>query len=85
MDDDAIASLAAAGLHGIEVDHPDHETADRERLRAVARELGLVPTGSSDDHGELTGHRLGCETTAVEAYESLIARASGVPLLLRRS
>lgn len=81
--DEAVASLAAAGLHGIEVDHPDHGSADRERLRGLARELGLVPTGSSDDHGSLTGHRLGCETTAADAYESLVAQAHGAAVLRR--
>lgn len=76
-DDELVASLAAAGLHGIEVDHPDQDAADRERLREVADDRGLVVTGSSDDHGALTGHRLGCETTAAEAYEHLLAAARG--------
>lgn len=77
LGDDVLARLAEEGLDGIEVDHPDHDPADRARLRGVAGELGLVPTGCSDDHGALTGHRLGCETTAVRAYEVLVARASG--------
>src|SRR5215211_519408 len=34
--DDLIAELAEAGLHGIEVDHPDHEPAAREHLRRLA-------------------------------------------------
>ncbi|MQA88432.1 MAG: PHP domain-containing protein [Streptosporangiales bacterium] len=80
LGDDVLARLAEAGLDGVEVDHPDHEPADRTRLRGLARELGLVPTGCSDDHGALTGHRLGCDTTAVQAYEVLVARADGAPL-----
>ena len=75
--DDTVAELAAAGLAGLEVDHPDHDPATRERLRALARDLGLLTTGSSDDHGALTGRRLGCETTAPEAWEALRERASG--------
>ncbi|MCK2214926.1 PHP domain-containing protein [Actinomadura sp. ATCC 31491] len=72
-----IAELAAAGLFGVEADHLDHDEAARARLRVLAGELGLAVTGSSDDHGELTGHRLGCETTAPEVYERLVAEATG--------
>ena len=36
----------------------------RERLRAIARNLDLVVTGSSDHHGTgKTDHDLGCNTT----------------------
>lgn len=72
-----IESLASAGLAGIEVDHPDHPPATRAALRIVADRLGLLATGSSDDHGSLTGHRLGCCTTAVEVWEALRDRATG--------
>ena len=50
--DEAIAALAGAGLAGLEVDHPDHDQAERARLRVLAAGLGLVTTGGSDDHGE---------------------------------
>ncbi|MFD0683145.1 PHP domain-containing protein [Actinomadura fibrosa] len=69
--DAVVEELAAAGLAGVEVDHPDHAAADRARLRDVAAALRLVPTGSSDDHGALTGDRLGAETTAPDAYAAL--------------
>jgi predicted metal-dependent phosphoesterase TrpH len=75
MPDDAIRRLAAAGLAGLEVDHPDHDPPQRARLRALAASLGLVTTGGSDDHGGLTGYRIGAELTAAEAYEQLMARA----------
>lgn len=75
--DDQIRQLAGAGLTGVEVWHPDHDDAERMRLTALADELGLVATGSSDDHGQLTGHRIGCETTPVAAYERLAEQASG--------
>ncbi len=75
--DDVIVALARAGLAGIEVDHPDHTPDQRAHLRRVAHDLDLVVTGSSDDHGEITGHRLGCETTDPAAYERLVAAATG--------
>jgi 3',5'-nucleoside bisphosphate phosphatase len=75
--DEEIAGLAAVGLAGVEVFHPDHDEAERSSLLALTNDLGLVATGGSDDHGTLTGHRIGCETTPARAYQSLIARASG--------
>ena len=75
--DDQIAALAAAGLAGIEVFHPDQSQAQRAALLGLARDLGLVATGGSDDHGSLTGHRIGGETTAAGAYETLLAPATG--------
>ena len=79
ISDEQIARLAAAGLAGLEVDHPDHAEAERARLRALARDLALVATGGSDDHGALTGHRIGCETTGAHAYHALTARAGRLP------
>lgn len=71
-----IAELAAAGLAGIEVDHPDHAPADRAVLRHLAGELGLVVTGSSDHHGAgKVGHDLGCNLTAPAELERLLAVA----------
>ncbi|GAA5156546.1 PHP domain-containing protein [Nocardioides marinquilinus] len=73
-----LAVLAAAGLTGVEVDHREHERPDvRDELRALARDLDLVVTGSSDHHG--TGkvdHDLGCHTTDPEQYERLLAAAA---------
>jgi 3',5'-nucleoside bisphosphate phosphatase len=76
--DKAVARLAAAGLAGLEVAHPDHDDAERIRLAALAATLGLVSSGGSDDHGSLTGHRLGCETIAPGEYERLVSRAAGL-------
>jgi predicted metal-dependent phosphoesterase TrpH len=81
MPDEEIARLAAAGLAGVEVFHPHQSDTERSSLLALVTDLGLVATGGSDDHGSLTGHRLGCETTAGDAYESLMSQASGdIPL-----
>jgi hypothetical protein len=75
--DEVIARLAGHGLAGVEVWHPDHDFPERTRLRALADELGLVASGGSDDHGTLTGHRIGCETVPAEAYQQLVERSSG--------
>ena len=76
-----IAELAAAGLAGVEVDHPDHEPADRDLLRGLAVDLDLVVTGSSDYHGTNKTTPIGAETTAPEAFEELVSRAAGVEVL----
>ncbi|MBY8884192.1 PHP domain-containing protein [Streptomyces sp. PTM05] len=77
----AIAELAAAGLDGIEVDHMDHDEPTRARLRALAAELGLLATGSSDYHGSRKSCRLGEYTTDPEVYREISRRATGaVPI-----
>jgi predicted metal-dependent phosphoesterase TrpH len=72
--DEQVTRLAAAGLAGVEVFHPDQSDAERARLLALASGLSLVATGGSDDHGSLTDYRLGCETTPAEAYQDLLSR-----------
>ena len=74
--DQQITRLAAAGLAGVEVFHPDQSDAERARLLALASDLSLAATGGSDDHGSLTDYRLGSETTPANAYHALIARAA---------
>ncbi|MGP3688315.1 PHP domain-containing protein [Streptomyces sp. IBSNAI002] len=73
----AIAALAAAGLDGIEVDHMDHDTGTRARLRGLAADLGLLTTGSSDYHGSRKTCRLGEYTTDPEIYGEITRRATG--------
>jgi predicted metal-dependent phosphoesterase TrpH len=77
VSDEVIGQLAAAGLAGVEVWHPEQEIAERERVLALATELGLAATGGSDDHGALTGYRIGCDTTPPQAYERLVGQAPG--------
>ncbi len=72
--DEQITRLAAVGLAGLEVFHPDQSGAERARLLALAHDLDLVATGGSDDHGSLTDYRLGCETTSGAAYQDLLSR-----------
>ena len=70
-----IGAMAAAGLDGLEVDHPDQPPPDRARWRALAAELGLETTGSSDCHGALYGYRLGVDRTPDTTVERLLARS----------
>ena len=72
-----IAGLAAAGLAGLEVWHPDHTEKERRWLLAAATELDLIPTGGSDDHGQLTGYSIARETAAPDTVDRLLARAGG--------
>ncbi|MEU0058995.1 PHP domain-containing protein [Streptomyces sp. NPDC006334] len=72
-----IAELAAAGLDGIEVDHMDHDADTRARLRGLARDLGLLVTGSSDYHGSRKTCALGEYTTDPEVYGEITRRATG--------
>ncbi|MET8508960.1 PHP domain-containing protein [Streptomyces sp. NPDC004787] len=73
----AIAELAEAGLDGIEVDHMDHDEPTRARLRGLAKELGLLTTGSSDYHGSRKTVGLGEFTTDPEIYGEITRRAAG--------
>ncbi|CAG7604191.1 PHP domain-containing protein [Actinacidiphila bryophytorum] len=75
--DEVVAGLAAAGLDGLEVDHVDHDEPTRTRLRGLARELGLLATGSSDYHGTRKSVALGECVTDPEVYAQLAARATG--------
>jgi predicted metal-dependent phosphoesterase TrpH len=75
--DEVIEELAAAGLTGLEVHHPQHDEREREALTELAQRLGLVVSGGSDDHGELTEYRIGTEIAPDGAYERLIELASG--------
>src|SRR5206468_9314971 len=50
--DSLVRELRDHGLAGLEVDHPDHPPLVRDRLRSLASDLDLVPTGGSDFHGE---------------------------------
>ncbi|MGH3935191.1 MAG: PHP domain-containing protein [Pseudonocardiaceae bacterium] len=72
-----IAELAAGGLAGLEVDHPDHTGDDRAMLRDLAGALDLLITGSSDYHGRNKSARLGQETTDPEALERIEDLAVG--------
>lgn len=87
MGEEGLARLREIGLSGLEVDHQDHDAHARDELRGIARNLGLVATGSSDHHGTgKVGHDLGCNTTHPDEFERLLelaaaaAAASGRPV-----
>ncbi|HEY7223515.1 MAG TPA: PHP domain-containing protein [Micromonosporaceae bacterium] len=73
--DSLIAEMAGRGLTGIEVDHEDHSAQQRAQTRALAIDLGLLPTGSSDFHGTNKTTPIGANLTAPEVFEALRAAA----------
>jgi hypothetical protein len=77
VDDAAIAAMAGAGLLGLEVDHPDHAPGERDHLRGLAGELGLLVTGSSDYHGANKTTPIGACTTDPGQFEALLSAATG--------
>jgi predicted metal-dependent phosphoesterase TrpH len=74
--DALIEEMAAAGMGGLEVDHPDQDPEQRAHYRALAARLDLVPTGGSDCHGARYDYRLGCESTPGELVGELRHRAA---------
>src|SRR4029450_5988632 len=63
------------GLDGIEVAHQDHDSETRERLRALADDLGVLVTGASDYHGVgKLDHDLGCNKTDPAVFNALQKR-----------
>jgi predicted metal-dependent phosphoesterase TrpH len=78
LSSELIGELAAIGLTGLEVDHPDHGPAERAELRKIAADHGLLTTGSSDYHGSNKQLRLGQESTDLDVLSELIGRTSGV-------
>ncbi len=73
VSDDVVEELAAAGLAGLEVDHPDHDDDARAHYADLARSLGLLATGSSDYHGTGKLQGLGENTTDPEVFAALRA------------
>ena len=72
---DDFADLVAAGLNGIEVDHRDQNPDERAILRAIAQELDLVVTGSSDYHGTGKMNLLAENHTSREQWQKLESQA----------
>jgi predicted metal-dependent phosphoesterase TrpH len=75
--DAVIAEMAAAGLAGLEADHPDHGPAERDHARRLATELGLFVTGSSDYHGSNKPTGIAVELTSPASYEQILDQATG--------
>jgi 3',5'-nucleoside bisphosphate phosphatase len=73
--DELIEQMAANGMVGLEVRHPDHDDHMRTRYAAIADRLQLVATSASDCHGERYGFRMGEERTDADTFEELRRRA----------
>jgi predicted metal-dependent phosphoesterase TrpH len=73
--DELIEQMAAGGMVGLEVRHPDHDDEMRARYAALAQRLGLVATAASDCHGERYRFRMGEERTDAETFAELKRRA----------
>jgi predicted metal-dependent phosphoesterase TrpH len=78
VSDEVIVAMAAAGLAGVEIDHPDHSQPDRLHLAQLASELDLICTGSSDYHGSNKQTPIGACTTRPASYEALVARTTAL-------
>lgn len=77
--------LIDAGLDGIEAAHPEHVPEVEQRYVDLAREYGLIWTGSSDCHGtRYDPVRLGTRVTRPEQFEALKARAAEIRAGVRR-
>ena len=74
--DAVLPGLAAAGLTGLEVFHPDHDADAVQKYSAIAGALNLTPTGGSDYHGPKSGRAdcLGVVGLDAAAYAALVAR-----------
>ena len=70
---EVIEAMARAGMSGLEVDHRDHSPKTKERLRALANDLGLITTGASDYHGSGKPNRLGENLTDPQSLEFIEA------------
>jgi predicted metal-dependent phosphoesterase TrpH len=70
------SELVSAGLSGIEVDHRDQNPDERAMLRAIAHELDLVITGSSDYHGTGKLNSLAENHTHREQWEKLESQSN---------
>jgi len=70
------SELVSAGLSGIEVDHRDQNRDERAMLRAIAHELDLVITGSSDYHGTGKLNSLAENHTHREQWEKLESQSN---------
>lgn len=73
MDDAVIEAMAAAGMVGIEADHPDHSDDQRRTYNDLARGLGLVVTAGSDYHGDAKEQDLGDATSTAATVDALRA------------
>lgn len=78
-----LEDMIAAGLDGIEVDHREHDDAERASLLALARSHGLLVTGGSDYHGAGKPNRLGENLTQSDVLAAITRRATSTTEVIR--
>jgi 3',5'-nucleoside bisphosphate phosphatase len=76
LNDQQIRRLAEVGLDGLEIRHRGNGAADRARLAALAKELGLLTTGGSDWHGAGKPNRLGENLTDGDVVAEIVRRGA---------
>lgn len=75
----ALERFVAAGLWGIELDHPENLPEWIPALERFAAEHGLRATGASDYHGAGKANRLGECTSDAETWDEIRALVTGTP------
>ena len=73
---DLLEEMVGAGLAGIEVEHREHDEAERARLRDFATTHDLLITGGSDYHGAGKPNRLGENLTQPDVLAAITHRAT---------
>jgi predicted metal-dependent phosphoesterase TrpH len=71
-----LSELAAAGLWGVELDHPENRADWVRPLYEAAESLGLSVTGASDYHGTGKQNRLGEGRTGIDLVEEIRSQAA---------
>jgi|SRR5690554_6937956 predicted metal-dependent phosphoesterase TrpH len=77
MPEDKLKALVDAGLFGLEIEHRENTEDGKVRLRELAKQYGLVATGSSDYHGDGKPNLLGENTTTAEVLRQIVAEGTG--------
>src|SRR6218665_815855 len=77
MTDTEVGRLTAAGLFGLELEHPENLPEAMPGLEALAERCGLAVTGSSDFHGTGKPNRLGECVTPPEVVAQILAAGTG--------
>ncbi|MBS4031310.1 MAG: PHP domain-containing protein [Clostridiales bacterium] len=69
-DDTLLQTFISAGLQGIEVYHPDHDSVQSSHYKGLANAFNLFAVGGSDFHGQEAGHvrELGCQGLSAQEY-----------------
>ena len=78
-----LEAMVEAGLDAIEVDHREHDDAERDRLRDFAGRHELLITGGSDYHGAGKPNQLGENLTSPQVLEAIEARSTSSTELIR--